>query len=187
LLSVSGHNRGFGASAECRIAAPTLMFAHQARAFTRIAPRTPRLWLDEDLDLPDGRDADQTKTKQPAELFYPGIADVTARRGLHRQPNLIAGRTAVNALKDELKVKAKLEFANDHDGRGPALQRDHIATANLAFNLESEALKVALYGRVERGFRRFPLPSVGSAGQAFFCRSWRNRHTARATNVSVRI
>ena len=61
-----------------------------------------------------------------------------ARCHAHGEPDLVAGRRAVDALQDELEIEAELEFADDDERRLVAAQRDEIAAADLALHAEAE-------------------------------------------------
>jgi hypothetical protein len=59
----------------------------------------------------------------------------------------------INGLKHQFEGEALLHLA-DHDQFGRVFGKGHeIASAHLAFDLQAELLKVALYGWIEVGFQ----------------------------------
>jgi putative tryptophan/tyrosine transport system substrate-binding protein len=72
-------------------------------------------------------------------------------RGTDGEPDFIAGRRAVDSLKNEFEIEAELQLTDDNQRRFVATERYEIATADLALHVEAVGLKKALHGRVKRG------------------------------------
>jgi hypothetical protein len=73
-------------------------------------------------------------------------------RTSHSKPDFIANIRPVDALKDEIEVKGKLQLANHDNGRAALRKADKVATANLPFDMEAEAFQELFDRRVEARF-----------------------------------
>src|SRR5262249_9514150 len=100
------------------------------------------------------RNAQQAETQQPAKPAHARIVfpPPGAFGSPDRQPNLIARRQTVDALKQEVEIEAELQLAN-HDDRCAAAQSDEIAAANLAFHLEAKLFEIAFDRQIEGALR----------------------------------
>src|SRR5580704_526609 len=89
-------------------------------ALLEIAPRPPRARLDDRLDLAPRGHREQAEAEQPAQFADPGIAfpAVAARGRSNREPDLLAGRAAVDALEHELEIEGELELTDDDEAVG---------------------------------------------------------------------
>lgn len=107
--------------------------------------------------LPLGRHADEAEAEQAAELAHARIvlatATATASRGTHRKPDLVTRSGAVHGLQDEIEGEGQFQLP-DHDGGGLlAVERDQVAAAHFAFDLEAELLEEALDRRIKGRFQ----------------------------------
>ena len=143
------------------------MLIEQVCPAPRIAARPPRAGLDQHLDVTRRRDAEKSKTQQPAKLTHARITRAAAAtRHAHSKPDLIAGGAAIDTLQHELEIEAKLQLANDYERRFFAANSNEIAAADFAFNLEAETLEEALHREVQRRFTfRGPLWLTWHGGQ----------------------
>src|ERR1700751_3522423 len=127
--ALRGHDRRLAAAAEHGVAETPPMLVDEARSALRVAARTPRGRLDQELDAAGRRVAQQAETQQPAKLAAPRIALAPAApRSTHGKPDLIAGRAAIDPLQHELEVEGELQLADDNERRLLAADRDEIAT-----------------------------------------------------------
>src|SRR5260221_1927589 len=109
------------------------MFVEEARAAPCIAARPPRPGLDQHLDAPARRHAEQAETKQPAKFAHARVALAAAPSGeTHGEPDLIARRHPVDALQHQFEIEAELQFADDDDRRLIAPRRAGVAPPNSA-------------------------------------------------------
>src|SRR5271170_2050562 len=75
----------------------------------------------------------QAKRQPPAKLANTRIAFAPAStRTSHSKPDFIANIRPVDALKDEIEIKGKLQLANHDNGRAALRKPDKIATGNLS-------------------------------------------------------
>ena len=152
LLPVGCHDRRLGRPTQGRVTQTTPMFIDEARSAFRIAPGAPRARLDQNLDPARWRYAKKPETQQPAKLAHTRIALAAGpRRAADGKPDFIAGCCAIDPLKDEFEIEAKLQLANDDKRRFVAPQRHQIATADFPLHVEAETLEKALHGHVKRG------------------------------------
>ena len=129
------------------------MLAEQAGSAPGIAARPPWDRLDQYLDAASRRDAEKSKTQEPAKLAYARITRAAAavREG-NGKPDLIAGRAAIDTLQHELEIEGELQFANDYERRFFAANGNEIAAADFALDVEAKTLEEALHRDVEGGF-----------------------------------
>ena len=141
------------AAADGRIAAPAQMLVDQPRAAPRIATRRGRRRADQNVDLSGLGDAEHAEAEPPAEIAEAGIRfpALTTPEDARGEPDLVAGRRAVDGLQHQLEAEAQLELADDHERRLIPAQRYEIAAADLTFDDEPEAFEISLHRRVERG------------------------------------
>jgi hypothetical protein len=139
----------------------------QARSAPRIAARPPWARLNQHLDTAGRRDAKKSKTQEPAKLAHARIArTAAAARDTHGKPDLIAGRTAIDALQNEFEVEAELQLTNNDERRFFAASGNEIAAADFAFDVEAKSLEEALHGDVQGRFTfRGPLWLTWHGGQ----------------------
>src|SRR2546423_15515230 len=125
------------------------MFIDEARSAFRITAGTPRAGLDQYLDAICCRHAEKSEAQEPAKLAHARIALAASPcRGADGKPDFIAGRRPIDPLKNEFKIEAELQLADDDNGRLIAAERHEIATADLALHVETEGLEEALHGGV---------------------------------------
>jgi len=131
------------------------MFADQARAFFRVAPRVRGRRRDQDFNVAARGDGEHAKTEASAQIAVAGVALTTlaTRRHFCRQPNLVAGAGAVDRLQQQFKIEGQLQFADHNDRWIAAAQAHQIATANLALDDEAALFQEAFDGQIQRGFQ----------------------------------
>ena len=131
------------------------MFLDELGAPFGITPRSPRCRFHEQVDATRPGNAQQAETKQPAKLAHATIVfpPSGAFGSSDGQPNLIARSQAINALKQEIEIKAELQLANHDHGRCIAPQGDEIAAANLALDLEAKLFEIAFDRQIECALR----------------------------------
>src|SRR5262249_21690006 len=139
---------------------PPAMLIEQVCPAPRIAARPPRAGLDQHLEVTRRRDAEKSKTQQPAKLAHARITRAAAAtRHAHSKPDLIADGAAIDTLQQELEIQAELQLTNNDERRLLAADGNEIAAADFAFDVEAETLEEALHREVKGGFPfRWPLP-----------------------------
>src|SRR5262245_6830601 len=153
LLAVRGHDRRLTASAEHGIAETPPMLVDEPRSALAIAARAPRDGLDQQLDAAARRHAEQAEPQQPAKFAHARIALApAAARGAHGKPDFIARRAAIDSLQHELEIERELQLADNNERRLLAADRDEIATADFALDVETERLEEPFHRDVERSF-----------------------------------
>jgi hypothetical protein len=129
---------------------PTVL-RNDARSAFSITPRSPGDRFNENVDLASGRYREKSETKKAAKLLNARVLlpAATAARRANGEPDLIAGRRAIDPLQDQFEGKGELQLA-DNNGAGLALTQSHkIAPAYLALSLEAELFEEALDGKVK--------------------------------------
>ena len=105
-------------------------------------------------------DAEKAEAEAPAEIAKARIAlTAAARPEPRRQPDLVADPGPIDALQDEIEVEAKLQFADDDDGRLIAFDAEKIAAPDLALDAIAEIFEKPLDGYVEATFQA-AFPSI---------------------------
>ena len=89
------------------------MLLDDARTPFGVAPRHPRRWLRHHIDPAVSVDRQKAEAQETAELFH---ASVVLQRpplpGADGEPDLVAGRCAINGLKHQFEREALLHLAN---------------------------------------------------------------------------
>jgi hypothetical protein len=131
------------------------MFVDQARAPARIASRRDGAGADQNLDLPGFGDAEHAEAETAAQIAKTrvALAALAAVRQPRRQPDLVAGAGAVNALKDEFEIEGEFQLADHHDRRIVGAKGDKVAAADFSFDGEAKAFEKAFDRQIERGFQ----------------------------------
>ena len=95
------------------------MLLDDARTPLGVAPRLPWPWLRHYIDPTLGGDCQKAKAEESTELFHAGVILPAASPfgGADREPDLIAGGSAINGLKDQFEREASFHLA-DHDQFG---------------------------------------------------------------------
>ena len=95
----------------------------------------------------------QAKPQPPAKLVNTRIAFAPAStRTSHSKPDFIANIRPVDALKDEIEIKGKFQFANHDNWRATLGNADKVAPANLPFDMEAETFQELFDRRIEARF-----------------------------------
>src|SRR5947208_80817 len=96
-----------------------------------------------------------TRANQPYTFLRSvfGASGIVAgpRGGADGKPDFIAGCCAIDPLKHQFEIEAKLQLADDDKRRFIAPQGHQIATADFPLHVEAETLEKALHRRVKRG------------------------------------
>jgi len=119
------------------------VFLYKPGSTSRVPPRRWRCRADDDVDDATLRHAEHSETQTAAQIPKPRVAlpSISARRDPGCQPNLIAGRSPVDSLKNEFEIVSEFQLAN-HDERSlVAPQRDEIAATDFTLDREPEAFK----------------------------------------------
>ena len=127
------------------------MFLYKPGSTSRVSPRRWRCRADDDVDDATLRDSEHSEPQPAAKIPEARITlpSIAARRDPGRQPNLIAGRSPIDGLKDELEIVSQLQLTN-HNERGLVVsQRDEIAAADFTLDREPEAFKKLFDGQVK--------------------------------------
>ena len=129
------------------------MLVQKHRAALGIAPRQEGGRAEKDVDPIVGADPKEPEAEPPAEIAEPrvGLSPFAADREPRGQPDLVAGRGAVDALQDELEIERLLEFAHHEHRRLAFAQAEQVAAADLALHGEAEPFEEAFDGFVELG------------------------------------
>ena len=157
-LTIGGHDRRFRAAARDRVALAAAMFVDETRTAARVVTRARRGRADQELHFAVLGNAEQSESEPAAQIAEPRVALATlaARRQARRQPDLVAGGGAVDALQHEFQVEREFQFADDHQRRAVRAERDDIAAADLPLDEEAEGLEESLDRKIERGLQRRP-------------------------------
>src|SRR4051794_10587010 len=87
-----------------RVALPATMFGKQEGAASGVLPRPIGTRLGQDLDrLPHRVDRQQAEAEQAAKPPRPPVVVTPAAGSAHRQPHLVCGGQAVDALQHEVQ------------------------------------------------------------------------------------
>ncbi len=109
-------------------------------------------------------DREHAETEPPAQIAVAGVAfaALAARREFCRQPHLVCGSGPIDRLQDQFEIERLLEFADHHDRRLIAAQRDEVAAADFALDGKTELFEEAFDREIKLSFQR-----AGSSGQGF--------------------
>ena len=119
-----------------RIAEAAAMLVEKPRAAFGVAARRHGPGSTRTSTRPVARHAEQPEAQETAQLAHARIvlAARSPRRHPHRQPDLVAGGGAIDALQHQFEVEREFQFADDDDRRLIAAQRHQIAAADFALH-----------------------------------------------------
>ena len=154
-LPIRGHDRRARAATDHWIALTPAVFLHQPRPAPLIFARHRRCGADDHRHLAALRNAEHAESQASAEIAETRIAFAppAARRDWGGQPDLVAGRGAIDRLQDEFEVEAELHLADDDQGHPVTAERDEVAAPDFAFDGEAEIFEKPFDGQVERRFQ----------------------------------
>ena len=123
------------------------MLFDKLRSTFSIFARGRRSRTDDDRYLAGARYAEHPEAQSPTQVSKARIGFPTsfARRDASGKPNLVAGRSAIDALKDKFEIEPKLELADDDEGRFAGFESEKIATADLSLDGEAEVLEESFH------------------------------------------
>jgi hypothetical protein len=136
------------------------MLLDKARTPFGIASRLPWRRLRDHIDAAPGGDGEKAEAQESTELLHARVVlpATPPLGGADSEPDLIAGRCAINGLKHEFEREALLHLTDHDEFRRAIGKGDEIAAAHLALDLQAQPLQMALYRWVEVGFQgRRPL------------------------------
>ena len=136
-----------------RVAAPGGVFFQDTLACLGVAPRLIRGRFHQDFDPSlRRRHRQQPEPQHPAEPVRSAVAVPAPLRRRDRQPDIVGGAHAVEALQHQFQCEAELEFADDEDRWFGVADGHDVAAPDLPFDGEALGFEEGFHGGVEGDF-----------------------------------
>ncbi len=136
-----------------QVAAPGGVFFQDTLACLGVAPRLIRGRFHQDFDPSlRRRHRQQPEPQHPAEPVRSAVTVPAPFCRGDRQPDVVGGAHAVEALQHEFQGEAEVELADHEDGRFGIADGDDVAAPDLPFDGEALGFEEGFDGGVEGGF-----------------------------------